>query len=51
MGRTACTEPQWLYKGAVYLYLYQAGPPCQLSFNFNFLNSLFFQLIYTNFIK
>ena len=22
MGRTACTEPQCLYKGAVYLYLY-----------------------------
>jgi len=22
MGRTACTEPQWLYKGALYLYLY-----------------------------
>jgi hypothetical protein len=20
MGRTACTEPQWLYKGAFYLY-------------------------------
>ena len=22
MGRTACTEPQYLYKGALYLYLY-----------------------------
>jgi len=22
MGRTACTEPQCLYKGAFYLYLY-----------------------------
>jgi len=22
MGRTACTEPQWLYKGDLYLYLY-----------------------------
>jgi len=22
MGRTACTEPQCLYKGALYLYLY-----------------------------
>ena len=21
MGRTACTEPQYLYKGALYLYL------------------------------
>jgi len=21
MGRTACTEPQWLYKGALYLFL------------------------------
>ena len=21
MGRTACTEFQWLYKGALYLYL------------------------------
>ena len=21
MGRTACTEPQWLYKGDLYLYL------------------------------
>ena len=23
MGRTACTEPQCLYKGALYLYFYQ----------------------------
>jgi hypothetical protein len=23
MGRTACTEPQCLYKGALYLYLYR----------------------------
>ena len=23
MGRTACTEPQCLYKGTLYLYLYQ----------------------------
>jgi len=22
MGRTACTEPHYLYKGALYLYLY-----------------------------
>jgi hypothetical protein len=22
MGRTACTEPQCLYKGALYLYFY-----------------------------
>jgi len=22
MGRTVCTEPQCLYKGALYLYLY-----------------------------
>jgi len=22
MGRTACTEPQCLYRGALYLYLY-----------------------------
>ena len=22
MGRTACTEPQCLYKGALYIYLY-----------------------------
>jgi hypothetical protein len=22
MGRTACTEPQCLYKGDIYLYLY-----------------------------
>jgi len=22
-GRTACTEPQCLYKGALYLYLYE----------------------------
>jgi hypothetical protein len=22
MGRTACTEPQCVYKGALYLYLY-----------------------------
>jgi len=28
MGRTACTEPQCLYKGALYLYLYNLmGPP------------------------
>jgi len=24
MGRTACTEPQYVYKGAIYLYLYIA---------------------------
>ena len=23
MGRTACTEPQCLYKGAIYFYIYQ----------------------------
>jgi hypothetical protein len=22
MGRTACTEPQFLYKGALYLYIF-----------------------------
>jgi len=26
MGRTACTEPQCLYKGAPYLYLYLYSP-------------------------
>ena len=26
MGRTACTEPQCLYKGALYLYLYLNSP-------------------------
>ena len=26
MGRTACTEPQCLYKGALYLYLYAYYP-------------------------
>ena len=25
-GRTACTEPQYLYKGALYLYLYLHSP-------------------------
>jgi len=25
MGRTACTEPQCLYKGALYFYLKGAG--------------------------
>jgi len=25
MGRTACTDPQWLYKGALYLYLLDGG--------------------------
>ena len=25
MGRTACTEPQCLHKGALYLYLYLTG--------------------------
>jgi len=34
MGRTACTEPQCLYKGALYLYL-----PC------NPLLSLVFKLL------
>jgi len=24
MGHTTCTEPQYLYKGALYLYLYLA---------------------------
>jgi hypothetical protein len=24
MGRTACTEPQCLYKGALYIYFYYA---------------------------
>ena len=26
MGRTACTEPQYLYNGALYLYLYLYSP-------------------------
>jgi hypothetical protein len=26
MGRTACTEPQYLYKGDLYLYLYHPHP-------------------------
>ena len=26
MGRTACTEPQCLYRGALYLYLYLYSP-------------------------
>ena len=26
MGRTACTEPQYLYKGALYLYLNLQSP-------------------------
>jgi len=26
IGRTACTEPQYLYKGALYLYLYLHSP-------------------------
>ena len=26
MGRTACTEPQCLYNGALYLYLYLYSP-------------------------
>ena len=26
MGSTACTEPQCLYKGALYLYLYRYDP-------------------------
>ena len=26
MGRTACTEPQCLYKGALYLHFYAKGP-------------------------
>jgi hypothetical protein len=30
MGRTACTEPQCLYKGALYLFTYQCG---HLNFN------------------
>ena len=25
MGRTACTEPQCLYKGALYLYHFTVG--------------------------
>jgi len=27
MGRTACTEPQCLYKGDLYLYLTMKGMP------------------------
>ena len=27
MGRTACTEPQCLYKGALYCYLYMEVAP------------------------
>jgi len=30
MGRTACTEPQCLYKGAIYLFVW--GKIFQLSF-------------------
>ena len=25
MGRTACTEPQYLYKGALYLFIHHVG--------------------------
>ena len=30
MGRTACTERQCLYKGALYLYLYHLRQYCML---------------------
>jgi len=30
MGCTACTEPQCLYKGALYLYLFMYVTPCSL---------------------
>ena len=41
MGRTACTEPQWLYKGA--LYLYQVWTPSSWYVH-GFLRLLFFPL-------
>jgi len=31
MSRTACTEPQCLYKGTLYLYLYLYSPYCPYS--------------------
>jgi len=40
MGRTACTEPQCLYKGALYLYLFLATQKiCFYLLLFNPLNA------------
>ena len=35
MGRTACTEPQCLYKGALYLYLYLYLQMIWIPYTFN----------------
>jgi hypothetical protein len=40
MGRTACTEPQCLYKGALYLYLIDAEITLPLPIELNILHSL-----------
>jgi hypothetical protein len=40
MGRTACTEPQCLYNGALYLYFYL--PLSQLSRERNYILSVYF---------
>jgi hypothetical protein len=29
MGRTACTEPQYIYKGVLYLHLFEIKMSCQ----------------------
>jgi len=41
MGRTACTEPQCLYKGALYLYFYFATFLDTLNFYYIFFKSYF----------
>ena len=39
MGCTACTEPQCLYKGDLYLYLFvlTSNPTCALAFDMSYV--------------
>jgi len=39
MGRAACTEPQCLYKGALYLYLFPFTYSISFEVNLTFLES------------
>jgi hypothetical protein len=59
MGRTACTEPQCLYNGALYLYFYgpvvqyapsaetiRTPPSCHREFTYFTLNTEYFHEYY-----
>jgi len=54
MGRTACTEPQWLYKGTLYpiFYYYYYGVRhlfLYVVFQLNSKSTYFLTYVYVNF--